>query len=115
MIHYCSLTTDQIRCIKEGLESLDLSDYSESEQANITYLIEYFKFKLAEEEHPSLRPIMLFLWIAITAVSILACLWKLERNVEGELMVEHLLNMGEKLDVVIILSLVIVAVMLGLN
>jgi hypothetical protein len=30
-------------------------------------------------------------------------------------MVEHLLNMGEKLDVVIILSLVIVAVMLGLN
>lgn len=66
-------------------------------------------------EHPNLRPIMLFLWVAVTAVSVLACLWKVERNVEGEVLVEHLLNMAEKLDVVVILSLVVIAVMLGLN
>lgn len=79
----------------------------------ITSLSAFLSFLASE--HPNLRPIMLYLWLAVTAVSVLATLWKVERNVEGEVMVEYLLNMAERLDVVVILSLVVAAVMLGLN
>jgi hypothetical protein len=79
----------------------------------ITSLSAFLSFLASE--NPSIRPIMIYLWIATTAISILACLWKVERNTDEGIMVEYLLSMAEKLDVVIILSLVIAAVMMGLN
>lgn len=58
---------------------------------------------------------MLYAWIAVTAISVLATLWKVERPTEEGMMVEHLLSLAEKLDVVIILSLITMAVMIGLS
>lgn len=66
-------------------------------------------------ENPSLRPIMLYAWIAVTAIAVLATFWKVERQTEEGAMVEHLLSMAEKLDVVIILSLITMAAMIGLS
>lgn len=79
----------------------------------ITSLSAFLSFLASE--NPSIRPVMLYLWVAVTAVSVLACLWKVERNTEEGIVVEYLLSMADKLDVVIILSLVVAAVMLGLN
>lgn len=79
----------------------------------ITSLSAFLSFLASE--HPNLRPIMLYLWLAVTVVSVLACLWKVERSTDEGIVVEYLLSMMDRLDVVIILSLVVAAVMLGLN
>jgi hypothetical protein len=66
-------------------------------------------------ENPSMRPIMLYLWVAVTAIAVMASLWKVERNTDEGIVVDYLLSMADRLDAVIILSLVVAAVMLGLN
>jgi hypothetical protein len=46
MIHHIALTHDQVKLIKESLESLDEGYYSEDDIANIQHLIQYFTLKL---------------------------------------------------------------------
>lgn len=65
-------------------------------------------------EKPDIRLPLIYLWIAVVFFSVVACLWKTVETTDDEVRVQHLLTMFQKLEAVIIVSLITFGVMMGL-
>lgn len=65
-------------------------------------------------ENPDIRAPLLYLWIAVVFFSVVACLWKQIENTDDEIRIQHLLTMFQKLEAVVIVSLITFGVMMGL-
>jgi hypothetical protein len=65
-------------------------------------------------ENPSIRLPLIYLWMAVVFFSVIACLWKTVEVIDDETKVQHLLTMFQKLEAIIITSLITFGVMMGL-
>jgi hypothetical protein len=65
-------------------------------------------------ENPNIRMPLIYLWMAVVFLSAIACLWKTVETIDDEIKVQHLLTMFQKLEAIIILSLITFGVMMGL-
>lgn len=65
-------------------------------------------------EKPDIRLPLIYLWIAVVFFSVVACLWKTVETIDDEVRVNHLLTMFQKLEAVVIVSLITFGVMMGL-
>jgi hypothetical protein len=65
-------------------------------------------------ENPDIRWPLIYLWIAVVFFSIAACLWRTVESDDEGVTVKHLLTMFQKLEAVVIVSLITFGVMMGL-
>jgi hypothetical protein len=66
-------------------------------------------------ENPGLRPVLIYLWIGVTFIGIITCFWKTVENTEEGMLINHLLSNFQKLENIIILTLITAAVMIGIS
>lgn len=65
-------------------------------------------------ENPDIRMPLIYLWIGAFFVAVFACLWRTEEQTDEGVFHVHLLTMFQKLEAVIIISLITFGVMMGL-
>jgi hypothetical protein len=65
-------------------------------------------------ENPNIRMPLIYLWIGSVFIAIIAILWRTVEQTDEGTIYNHLLTMFQKLEAVIIVSLITFGVMMGL-
>jgi hypothetical protein len=93
------------------LEPLNLLRFSK--YGFITALSSFMAF--LSSQNPSIRPVLMYAWVSLTALGIMACLWKQIEQSEDEVRINYLLSIGRKYEVIAILTLITIGVMIGIS
>lgn len=65
-------------------------------------------------DNPSVRVPLIYLWIGVVFISVIACIWRTTQETEEGVTVYHLLTMFQKLEAVVILTFITFGVLMGL-
>lgn len=93
------------------LEPLQLLRFSK--YGFVTALSAFLAF--LSTQNPAIRTVLIYAWISLTMLGIMACLWKQIEQTEDEIRVGHLLSLGRKFEVIAVLSLITIGVMVGVS
>jgi hypothetical protein len=93
------------------LEPLQLLRFSK--YGFVTALSAFLAF--LSTQNPAIRAVLVYAWISLTALGVMACLWKQIEQSEDEVRVGYLLSLGRKFEVITVLSLITIGVMVGVS
>lgn len=65
-------------------------------------------------DNPSVRVPLIYLWVGVVFISVVACLWRTVEESDEGVRVYHLLSMFQKLEAVVIMTLITFGVLMGL-